>query len=111
MRRYWLLHGLKVVLFVVIAVAAVGTAVMLLWNALLPPLFGWPSLTFLQAVGLLVLSRILLGGWRGRWGGGYWRARWAARWEQMTEEEREQFRAGMRRRCGRGRGAPAEQQA
>jgi hypothetical protein len=112
MRGRWLLYGLKVALFVVIAVAAVGAAVMLLWNALLPELFGLPAIGFWQATGLLVLSRILIGGLRGGWGHrGHWRARMAARWEQMSDEEREQFRAGMRRRCGgRGRGEPAEQQ-
>jgi hypothetical protein len=34
----------------------------------------------------------------------------AARWENMSEEERARFRAGMRHRCGSGRGEPAEQQ-
>jgi hypothetical protein len=34
----------------------------------------------------------------------------AARWENMSDEERARFRAGMRHRCGSGRGEPAEQQ-
>nr|PZN51867.1 MAG: hypothetical protein DIU61_12500 [Bacteroidota bacterium] len=33
-----------------------------LWNWLIPDLFGGPVLTFWQALGLLVLSKILLGG-------------------------------------------------
>jgi hypothetical protein len=111
MRRRWWLYGLRFAAFAVIAVAAVGTAVMLLWNALLPELFGWPALGFWQALGLLVLSRVLVGGWRGAWGHrGHWRARMAARWENMSEEERAQFRAGMRHRCGGGRADPVEQQ-
>ena len=114
MRARWLLYGLKFALLAVIAVAAIGGAVMLLWNALLPGLFGWQAISFWQAIGLLVLSRILLGGlFRGRWSGhhGHWRARMAARWENMSEEERAQFRAGMGHRCGRRRDAspPAEQ--
>jgi hypothetical protein len=36
-----------------------GVAVMLLWNWLLPPIFGLPSINYLQAVGLFVLARIL----------------------------------------------------
>ena len=43
-------------------VALGGEIVRLLWNWLLPPLFGWPELTFWQALGLLVLCRILFGG-------------------------------------------------
>jgi hypothetical protein len=111
MRRRWLWYGLKFALLAVIAVAAVGAAVMLLWNALLPELFGLQAITFLQAIGLLVLSRILIGGLRGRWGHrGHWRARMAERWGRMSDEERAQFRSAMRRRCGHGRDDPAEQQ-
>jgi len=39
-----------------------GLIVRLLWNSLLPPLFGWHAITFWQALGLLVLCRILFGG-------------------------------------------------
>jgi len=101
MKRTWLLHGLKFVLFAAIAVAALGTVVMVLWNWLMPELFGWRVIGFWQAVGLLVLSKILLGGLLGRLGPMHWRARMTERWAQMTDEERAQFRAGMRRHCGR----------
>ena len=39
-----------------------GLAVMWLWNWLMPTLFGLPQLTYLQAVGLLVLSHLLFRG-------------------------------------------------
>ena len=39
-----------------------GTIVMLLWNALLPSLFSLPAISFWQALGILVLCRILFGG-------------------------------------------------
>ncbi|HEX4824164.1 MAG TPA: hypothetical protein VFV19_07605 [Candidatus Polarisedimenticolaceae bacterium] len=45
-----------------------GELVKVLWNWLLPPLLGWPMLGFWQALGLLVLARILFGGLRS--GGG-----------------------------------------
>ena len=41
-------------------IAVAGLLVMLLWNALLPDLFGAPTLTYLQAVGILLLSHLLL---------------------------------------------------
>jgi hypothetical protein len=100
MRKHWLLHGLKFVAFAAIAVAAAGAVTMGLWNWLLPDLFGMPAIGFWQAIGVLVLSRILLGGWRGRGHGMHWRGRMMERWERMTPEEREKFRAGMRGRCG-----------
>jgi hypothetical protein len=102
MRRNWLLRGIKFAVFAVIAVAVIGGVVMALWNWLMPALFGWPTLGFAQALGLFVLSKLLLGGLRGGYGGrGRWRARMIERWEQMSDEEREKFRAGMGRRCAR----------
>jgi hypothetical protein len=46
----------------VAVIALFGVAVMFLWNYLLPPIFGLPEIGYLQAVGLLILSRILFGG-------------------------------------------------
>jgi hypothetical protein len=80
-----------------------GQIVMHLWNWLLPDLFGWKTLTFWQALGLLVLCRILFGGF-GRGGGGGDRhrsrmhRRMAERWERMTPEEREKWRQSFRGR-------------
>ncbi len=80
-------------------VALGGWIVQLLWNWLLPPLFGWHPVTFWQALGLLALCRILFGGLGVRGGGGpASRRRMAERWERMTPEERERFRRGI---CGR----------
>ena len=75
--------------------------VMQLWNHLLPEIAGVHSITFWQALGLLILSKILFGGFRRpggptAWG---WKHRMAERWEKMTPEEREKFRSGWGR-CG-----------
>lgn len=91
------------VAFAALAVALLGYVVMSLWNAVLPAVAGIHAITFAQALGLLVLSRILFGGLRG-WGRrGHWRGRMQARWERMTPEEREKFRSvlGSRHRCCR----------
>ena len=88
-----------------------GEVVMHLWNWLVPALFGRRQITFWQALGLLVLSRILFGNLGGG-GGGNDRSkcerRKSDRWERMTPEEREKFRAGMGRgrRCVRAQPAP-----
>jgi hypothetical protein len=78
-----------------------GEIVRLLWNWLLPALFGWRHITFWQAIGLLALCRILFGGlgWRGS-ATSRARRRMAERWEQMTPEERERARQAFRGRCG-----------
>jgi hypothetical protein len=78
-----------------------GEVVMHLWNWLMPALFGWRIITFWQGLGLLVLCRILFGGFggHGRHRPGFRRGM-HERWEGMTPEEREKFRQGMRRRWG-----------
>ena len=77
----------------VAAVAALGWIVMMLWNAVIPTVFaGGRSIDYLHALGLLILSRILFGGFRGH-GGWHGRRQWA-RWQAMTPEEREQFHRG-----------------
>jgi hypothetical protein len=82
-------------------IALGGEAIVLLWNWLLPSLFGWRQINFWQALGLLALCRILFGGFRlGGNGHSLGRRRMARRWENMTPEEREKFREGWRARCG-----------
>ena len=80
-----------------------GEIVRLLWNWLLPPLFGWHTITFWQGLGLLALCRILFGGWGGH---GSMRSRWRHRMEErcgsMTPEERERFRQRILERWGFG---------
>ncbi len=108
MRRHWLLRGLKILAIVLIAATALSFAVMGLWNHLIPAIFGLHAISFWQALGLLVLSKILFGGFRGRPGcSTRWRERMLDRWERMTPEEREKFRAGMSGRCGPFGSSPA----
>ncbi len=78
-------------------VGVCGEVVMHLWNWLAPGLFGWHAINVWQALGLLLLSRILFGSWGG---GGNGRSRRRERWERMSPEERERFRMEMRTRCG-----------
>ena len=79
-----------------------GEIVKLLWNWLVPAIFGWREISFWQAFGLLALCRILFGG-LGRHGGGNrsgFRRKIRDRWEGMTPEEREKFRQACQSRWG-----------
>jgi len=81
-------------LMIVLFTALFGFIVMQLWNWVMPAVFGWHAITFWQALGLLLLSKLLFGGFRGGWGHGrHWRRGMRERWEQMTPEQREHFRA------------------
>lgn len=82
---------IKFGLLAVAGIAVVTWVVMHLWNALLPGLFaGVSPIGYWQALGVLVLSRILFGGLRGGCHG-HWRER-RARWESLTPEERQQLK-------------------
>jgi chromate transport protein ChrA len=106
MKSYRWFKALKIVVVVMVAVLVFGMITMHLWNWLMPALFGLTAITFTQALGLLVLSKILFGGFH-RHGGGRrgWRGHMQERWANMSPEEQERFRAGMRGRrgCGFGR--------
>jgi hypothetical protein len=93
-----------VVKFAVLAIlfsVVFSFVVMWLWNWLMPAVFGLRTVTIWQAVGLLLLCKILFGGFRGAHShGGFSRRRIIERWERMTPEEREKFRASFAGRCG-----------
>ena len=102
MRNHWIKRGIGIAFAVIAGVFIFGFVVMYLWNWLMPELFGLKVITYCQAFGILVLSKILFGGFKGRRGcgcgghRGHWRSRWKEKWEGMSEEEREKFR----QRCG-----------
>src|ERR1035437_3566718 len=98
------LRVLKIVVLVTVAVNLFGYAVMQWWNWLMPAIFGVHAVTFLQALGLLVLGKILFGGFHRHDGGCRrgWRRNMAERGEKMTPEERERVRAGTQGHGGCG---------
>ena len=81
----------KIGLLAIIGIGALGAVVMLLWNWLMPALFaGAQPVNYCQALGILLLSKILFGSFRGGCHG-HWKER-HQRWESMTPEEREQLK-------------------
>ncbi len=86
---------LGMALVMVVGIALMGGVVMLLWNWLMPGLFtGASQIDYWRALGLLLLSKLLLGGGRGRW-----HAR-RQHWEGMTADERAHFREHLKSRWG-----------
>lgn len=88
-RKFWI----GKLIFVFIAAAALGWLVMGLWNWILPSLFtNIHPIDYWRALGLLVLCRVLFGGFHG---GGWHRHHHMQRWHQMTDEERKKFKEGL----------------
>lgn len=98
---------IKRAIFIPIAIAAgvfiFGSAVMLLWNNLLPALFGLSTITFWQAIGILVLAKILFGGF----GGGHKHGKCHChehgnahgKWSHLTPEQKESMKSEWKDRC------------
>lgn len=87
-------HLVFIPLFCIAFIVVFGGCVMLLWNWLMPVLLGLPAISFWQATGLLLLCRILFGGF----GGGHHHGhgchsgnKLREHWESMTPEERERI--------------------
>lgn len=97
----------KVFFFIVAGIGfllLVGYIVMWLWNAILPKAVGANPLSLWEAIGLLILSRILFGSFRFGPKGGKFGARrraWREKWMNMSEEEKAEFKAKWKERCGK----------
>lgn len=99
---FWARRIVMFILIGAIAILVFSGAVMLLWNNILAQVTNVHTITFLQAFGILVLSKILFGGFRGGWGGKryYWKQRMMTKWNNMTPGEREKFKQEWQKRCG-----------
>lgn len=90
----------KMVVGGALIIAALTAVVMWLWNMLIPELFHGPIISFWQALGLLVLSKILFKGghgWRAR--GGWNNHHWRQHWQKMTPDERQKMQEQWKQRC------------
>ncbi len=110
MKRFWVLKGLKFIIFATGFILLGGYVIMHLWNWLIPSIFTG-GIGFAQAIGILILMRILVGGMgrhRGPHGGcGHgmgthhnWKERMEQRMANMTPEEKEKFKQQMKTRWG-----------
>ena len=105
MKKIWIKKGLMILVFGIVAILVFGLVVMSLWNAILPAVLGVKAITFIQALGILLLSKILFGGFGGGRHRGGWRnkGKWMEMKEKfsgMTPEEREKFKAEWKNKCG-----------
>jgi Ca2+/H+ antiporter, TMEM165/GDT1 family len=104
-RRFWFGKAVMILVCITAFVMLFSFIVMNLWNAILPDVLGVKMITFWQALGILVLSKILFSGF-----GGFHRKReqFKNRFRQrmmdklatMTPEEKEKFKNEWKNRCG-----------
>jgi len=82
----------------------IGAIVMLLWNAILPVVIHVESISYLQALGILVLSKILFSGFRHGYSGRNFHSpsKWhhlKEKWENMTDEEKAKYKEELKNCC------------
>ena len=104
-RRFWFGKAVMILVFCAAFVMLFSFIVMSLWNGVLHEVLGVKLITFWQALGILVLSKILFSGF----GGGFrhkrehfrnrFRQKMLDKWEKMTPEEKQKFKAEWKNRC------------
>ena len=77
---------------IIVAFLAFGFLAMNLWNWLMPAIFHLPEITFWQTIGLMALSRLILGCGGPKGKHRHCRTEMHEKWEKMTPEERQQFK-------------------
>ena len=111
-RRFWFGKAVMILVFCTAFIMLFSFIVMSLWNGILPDVLGVKTITFWQALGILVLSKILFSGF-----GGFhhkkeqfrnrFRQKMLDKFEKMTPEEKQRFKEEWKTRCRGGwRGGP-----
>lgn len=101
-KKFWLKKIIGFVFIAIAVTALLSFVVMNLWNCVLVAVLHVAVISFWQALGILVLCKILFGGIKGGWGrhkGGHWRKEMHEKWQTMTPEEREKIKEEWRNRC------------
>lgn len=99
MKGFWIRKVAGFILLAIVGILVFGSFVKMLWNALMPDIFHLPLISFWQALGLLLLTKILFSGFRGGGPRPPWKDKMKQRWMNMTPEEREKFKQEWGRRC------------
>lgn len=79
----------------IIIFSTVSSVVMLLWNWLMPEIFGLTKIGFWQSAGLILLSKIIFSGFRKPGYGqrrGPWKNHWKEKWQNIPEDKREKWK-------------------
>ncbi len=102
MNKYRFKKAIAFIFFGIAIAALLSFVVMCLWNGVLTGVLGVKTLSFWQALGILVLSKILFGGFHKHCGHGRhpWEHTMKEKWGAMTPEEKEAFKQRLRNRCG-----------
>ena len=101
-RNFWIKRAIFIPIAIVAGVFVFGSVVMLLWNSILPVVLGVKTITFWQAIGILVLSKILFSGFKGGHGHKCCHHHghdFHEKWMHLTQEQKETMKAEWKGKC------------
>ena len=100
-KNFWIKKCVGFAILAIAFAALLSYVVMYLWNGVLVDVASVKTITYPQAIGILVLSKILFGGFKKNWGGrGHeWKQNLKEKWQNMDSDEREKFKKDWRNRC------------
>ena len=89
----------------IIGLFAVSAVLMLLWNSIIPGISTFKAITYWQAMGLFILSKILFGGFRfgrshhQRAQRHFGKSAFNQKFMEMNDDEKQQFKNQWKQRC------------
>lgn len=101
-KKFW---AKKIIGYIILAFCLFSIfsyVLMWLWNHVLVDVLHVSVVSYWQAFGILLLSKILFGGFKSefdRHRGGGWKKEMQEKWHTMTPEEREKIKEEWRNRC------------
>jgi len=86
----------KIPVIIAVIIAVKSILVFFIWNAMVPAVFHLSSLSFPQAVELVILTHLLFGT---HGPGHHIRRHWALHWSKLSPEDRDKLREAIAKRC------------
>ena len=101
-KKFWIKKIIGFSLLAILFAVLLNLVVLNIWNQVLTVVLHVPVINFWQSLGILVLSKILFGGFRGSWGkhsSSKWKKELEEKWHTLSQEEREKIKEEWRSRC------------
>ncbi len=100
--KFWIKRAIFIPIAIAAGVTIFSGVVMFLWNGILPAVLGVSTITFWQAMGILVLSKILFGAIKGHHRHSKCNSeghKWRSKWMNMSPEEKDKMKTEWKNRC------------
>jgi hypothetical protein len=98
LNNHWKKKKPLIFIFILAGIAVLIWILMLLWNAILPDVIGVNEISYWQAFGIFILSKILFGGFKGG-GRKHKEQKYKEKFMNLTDDQKETFKSEWKSRC------------